>query len=872
MTQRNGMVTINLDGKSCEVEAASTILEAARRHGVYIPTLCTHEGLFPYGACRICLVEVDGIRGFPTACTTPVQNGMVIRTDTEKVRELRREVLRLTLSHHPCGCIVCEESEDCRAHSETTRKAGVTTGCRTCPNDGTCELQDVVERIGLEGIDLPIYYRALYVEKEDPFYDRDYNLCILCGRCVRICQDIRGSGILAFQKRGARTIIGPAYGRTHLESGCEFCGTCVSACPTGALSEKVRKWDGPPDREETTTCPLCGLGCEIKLLVKDERIIGSLPAGDPVRRRSSDAADRSVEPGGELCVKGRFCLTEIVNDHRRSKKPYIVQERAKVEVDWERAVEVAAEKLSSCQPERFAVLVSPNCTNEDLYVAQKFARVAMRSNRVDTSARTFYGEGFQSYLNLMKLAATVSDIGKASVILAVGLDTRFGRSGMGVEIRNAVRGGAKLVTINPREHNLSLIASEWLRPESGSMGDAIESFVGTVTASRGGGRGAAREISKAARLLQEGTSPLIIVGPEAVHDGESARVLDIVEKLARAVGARVLTLPAHCNFFGSVLMGAYPELLPGGFAASDKARRGAIEKRWGVNLGEPAVTWTGASLRGRSGGGEPDGPRSAQGGETLDVLYLVGEVPFDERPSAGFVIYQNITPPCEVDYADLVLPAAAFSEVEGTFVSGDGRVRRVKKAVDPPGDARPDWEILSRIARKMGVKGFDFSHARDVHAEIASLVSGFGDFDSLEKAPLPFVYEGEMIRSGKAEAAGGAHAGPERAGMKKSEGAYPFVLTVSVEEHTYRGFPISTWVGGAREIFPDGSLEISPEDAERTSIAEGDEVVVWSAGFERTWRARIVEHQAPGSLHVTLREQETLGRGPLRVHVRRRDV
>jgi predicted molibdopterin-dependent oxidoreductase YjgC len=304
-------------------------------------------------------------------------------------------------------------------------------------------------------------------------------------------------------------------------------------------------------------------------------------------------------------------------------------------------------------------------------------------------------------------------------------------------------------------------------------------------------------------------------------------------------------------------MGAYPELLPGGVAAADMDRRG--EFVWGANPGE-----------------------------ALDVLYLVGEAPMDERPRADFVIYQNITPPRDADYADLVLPAAAFSEVDGTVVSGDGRIRRVRKTVDTPGDARPDWEILSRVARRMGAEGFEFTDVRDVHEEIARLVRGFGDFDSLEKEPLPCVCEGEMFAVDPATAAANAPQktiganlpkGPvdanvpqETVDAKTPDSVYPFVLAVSTEEHTYRGFPISAWVGGAREIFPDGWLEISPGDAERARIAEGDDVVVRSTGFERTWKARIVEDQIEGLLRVTLPAGERPSCNPLRVNMRTRDV
>jgi predicted molibdopterin-dependent oxidoreductase YjgC len=446
-----------------------------------------------------------------------------------------------------------------------------------------------------------------------------------------------------------------------------------------------------------------------------------------------------------------------------------------------------------------------------------------------------------------------------------------------------VRRGARLITVHPQEHNLSFTAEEWLQPETGATGDVVESLARAVDASREGEGVATNGFSRAAKLLREAVSPLILVGSGAVHDRGSARILDVLEKLARAVGARVLVLPAQNNLYGSILMGAYPELLPGGVAASDEDRRVTIERIWDGQLPDPSRTWTaeslkpGSPIRGKPGvpDGEPGGKvldvhESGPGRVSLDVLYLVGEVPMDERPPARFVIYQNITPPGETGYADLVLPAAGFAEVDGTFLSGDGRVRHVRKAVDPPADARPDWEILSLVARKMGVRGFDFQNTRDVHEEIARLVLGFGDFDALEKEPLPFVCEAEMVADH--ETAVVMKALQRSVGTKAPDPAYPFLLTVSMEEHTYRGFPISTWVGGAREIFRNGWLEISPGDAEKACITEGDDVIVWSAGFERVWRAQIVDERAQGSLRVTLREQESLDRNTLRVNMRKRDV
>jgi formate dehydrogenase alpha subunit len=309
MSKRSETVNINIDNSPLKVRKGLTILEAAKQNGIYIPTLCAHDELTPFGGCRMCIVEVEGMRGLPTACTTPVEEGMIIRTQTAQVQAERKEILQLILSEHTSSCLICEEKEECKEFMGTIRKAGVTSGCRYCPNDGACELQDVVERIGIKEIGYPVYYRGLRVEKEDPFYDRDYNLCILCGRCIRMCQEIRTANTLAFKQRGRYTVIGPAYERTHLEAGCEFCGACVSVCPTGALSEKVSKWEGKPDREQTTTCPFCGVGCQIRLQVRGDEVLGSLPEQD------------TLINNGQLCVKGRFCVAEVVNNHRRLKRP-----------------------------------------------------------------------------------------------------------------------------------------------------------------------------------------------------------------------------------------------------------------------------------------------------------------------------------------------------------------------------------------------------------------------------------------------------------------------------------------------------------------------------------------------------------------------
>ena len=843
MSKPNEKITINIDNQVLQVEKGLTILQAAEQNQIYIPTLCAHQDLTPFGGCRLCIVEVEGMRGLPTACTTPAEQGMIIRTHTGQVRAERREILQLILSEHTSSCLICEESEECKKFMGTIRKAGVTTGCRYCPNDDQCELQDVVEKVEVKEIGYPVYYRHLRVEKDDPFYDRDYNLCILCGRCIRMCQEIRTANTLAFKQRGRYTVIGPAYDRTHLEAGCEFCGACVSVCPTGALSEKVRKWEGKAEQQEITTCPLCGVGCQIRLQIKGDEIIGSLPADDPLVNN------------GQLCVKGRFCIPELVGNHRRLKKPYGVQNGTRVEISWNQAIDLAAEKLSACSPEEFGMLVSPTCCSEDLYVAQKFARSVMGSNHIDTSARLFYGSGFNLYLDLMKRSVPLSDLRKASVILCLGLDSRFGRSVVGVELRKAITRGARIITIHPRYHNLSLIADKWIQPRPGTEVDLLRSLVKLAQGgktktpslrSKAKTNRAGDELFEVVLMLKGARSPVILVGSEFLQYDQSPQILETVEKLAQNIGAGVIPLPAQNNLFGSILMGAYPEFLPGGFSSSNKERIDALRKRWSAEIPYFSSEWNAERL---------------SSGKKLKVLYLIGELPPNGTPVSDFVIFQNIYPSDPWCQANLVLPAVAFTEVEGTFINGEGRIQRVRKAVNPPGEAWPDWEILCRIAQKMGVKGFDFSSASQIHEEISGLVERFGDFNDTQRTASSLRCEGEFnIPPGKS------------AEIKKTGKKFPLLLTTSVVEHIYRGFPLSTWVEGAKKLFAEGMVAINPEDAEKAGISEGDEVVVTSTHFEKIWPVRILSDQPQGTLHVTLRPGESLGPNPHPVRIRKKDV
>lgn len=842
MSTHNQKITLNIDDQTLEVESGLTILQVAERHGIYIPTLCVHKDLPPFGACRMCIVEIEGRPNFSSSCTTPAMDGMIIKTHSDQIQAARREILQLILSEHPSSCVLCDFA-DCRETMNTMRKVGVTTGCRTCPKDGQCELQDLAEYLGINEINYPIHYRMLPLEKYDPFYDRDYNLCILCGRCVQACQEIRLADTLAFIMRGHDTVIGPAFGRTHMEAGCEFCGACVSVCPTGALSEKNRKWEGEAEREVITTCALCGIGCQLRLLIKRDEIIGTLPVKDP------------LVSNGQLCVKGRFCIPELVNNYQRLQKPNIAQNGARKDIPWVEAIELVAKKIAVCPSDQFGMLISPNCCNEDLYIAQKFTRAVTGSNNISTTASKFYGAGFNAYLRLMRIAVPLSDLQKASLVFCVGLDTRFGRSVVGVELKKAINIGAKVITIHPRNHNLAIVADKWLQPIPGTEVDILQSLADlTATDFTGSSdrlsidedESLSDAIYEIAESLKSASAPMILVGSEYLQYDESQKILGSIERIALNINAGMLPLPAQNNLAGSILMGAYSELLPGGFSSSNEENISVLREKWRTSIPIFSSSWNIDTL-------------SAE--INHKVLYLIGEIPFNKKPPSDFLIFQNTYPPDPFYEADLVLPSAAFTEVDGTFINEEGRIQQVNKAVQPPGEALPDWEILCRIAQKMGIKGFDYDNVIQIHEEIASLVDGFKFHDNFNRSARPLICKGELAVSQT-----------RRASLDKVDQEYPLLLSSSIIEHTYHGFPLSVWVDGLKDLFTEATIVVNPQDAQKAGLSPDDKVMVTSAFLEKIWPIKITNNQPQGTLNIILRQGDAISPNPQRVRIRKNNV
>ena len=365
-------ITLTIDGKKVAAYNGMTVLEAAQSAGIYIPTLCHHPDLEPYGGCRLCVVEIEKVRGLPTSCTTPAVNGMVVKIKSPAIDDVRCTALELMLINHPCECLICHRRERCGPFDICLRQVAVTDRCVVCPSNQNCELQTVVDYLGVHELRFPKDTRVFPVDTSNPFFNLDRNRCILCARCTRTCEEITCVAAIDLAYRGYQTKVATLGDKPLMESICRSCGECVAHCPTGALAPKeVRQ----PTREVLTTCPYCGVGCQMYLGVRNGEVIS-------VRGNPEGAANK-----GWLCVKGRYGISEFVHSSDRLTTPLIKKNGHFEKATWDEALDLIASKLPQYKKDEVAVIASAKCTNEDNYVIQKFARTVLGTNNVDHCAR-----------------------------------------------------------------------------------------------------------------------------------------------------------------------------------------------------------------------------------------------------------------------------------------------------------------------------------------------------------------------------------------------------------------------------------------------------------------------------------------------------
>ncbi|HPW17827.1 MAG TPA: 2Fe-2S iron-sulfur cluster-binding protein [Candidatus Aminicenantes bacterium] len=676
---------LTIDGREVECRSGATILEAARGAGIRIPALCDHPGLEPFAGCRICLVEVSGRGGFVPACATPAEDGQVVRTRTPEVLALRKRMLEFILAQHPYACLVCPEKASCDDLKSTIRKTGEVTGCVLCPENGDCELQRVADEVGLDRVDLPASYRNLEVHREDPFFDRDYNLCILCGRCVRVCEEVRGAAVLSFIHRGGRTEVGTAFGRPLLDSGCRFCGACVDICPTGSLIERAVRPQPAATGSAEIVCPFCAQGCVLTLRTRDGRVLDAVPADAEPNRR-------------QACVKGRFLVRGALGGAGRIREPHVLKDGRLVPATLDEALDRASSGLLAAAEGRRALVYPSQVPLEDAFLFLEFGREVLGAGTVVPSPAPEVEMALEAFeaRHGLPLPATrrLAAIGASRSILAWDLDLPADHPIAWLEVVKAARGGAVLVSagrapagpvgqaalklrLAPRPVSAAAsLAAALLEAAPGPAAaiDGFEEFRDAARAHAAAARTSKRAAAEAARAIAAGAPAAVLFDAGSLAGPAGLEVLAWLWGIALLAGARLVPLGRGAN------------------------ERGVYEVERGFRSLAPATgsreLWPGLRAKG------------------IDALYLAGPLPDLGALRPPFLVCQDTHWSRNAERADVVLPAAAFAETGGTWVNTEGRARTSPPAVAAPGAARPDGALVAALAERMGRPGF----ARRDHA------------------------------------------------------------------------------------------------------------------------------------------------------------
>lgn len=834
-------VTILLNGREAQGRPGMTILELAQQEGVYIPTLCHEPQLVSpgaacpsIGACRICIVEEERTGALLTACTIFITPGMEISTDSPRVLERRRSIIELMLASHPDACLVCDKGN-------------------------RCELRRIAAELGVGRLGFQKIPQTATIRENNPFIKRDLSKCILCAKCIRVCQDLVVEGAVDYFRRGFATR--PAtFGDGPLEeSECTFCGTCVALCPTGALMEAEPAYRGTTANVIRTTCPFCGCGCSLYVEVKDGRVVRTMPdKEDPVTR-------------GTLCVKGSYGYDFIYSPDRLTA-PLVKVEGEFREVSWDEALSLIAGEFNRIKAEdgaeSLAVFGSSKCTNEENYLLQQFARCVLGTNNIDNGGRLYGAAGLSGSPETSGFFGTNSPLTaleEAEVILVIGADPPTSAPLVGYAIKRTVRcREAKLILVDPRETRLSLFAELQLRPRVGTDLTLLNGLCKVVLdedlTDKSVDREAAdftafveslapytpsrteevtgvsyQELRRAARLFAGAKRAAIVYGSGITQQVNGTGALRALSNLVLLTGNRaaVYALQKESNGQGACDMGALPDFLPGYYPVADREARQRFRDYWGSLPRTPGLTF-------------PETLREAKAGR-IKGLYIVGEDPVSSFPDAGYVrealsavgflVVQDLFLTETAKLASVVLPAAGFAEKDGTFTNFEGRVNRLQKAVEPPGQSLPDWQILLHLSASMG-HPLPYTSPGEVREEIEKLVplyAGIG-YETLEEAGP----ESGAPERGAREAVYRKYPGgtprltPVLNGAKppQPDESYPFVLLTGSNLYHFGGGTRTSRAPRLRKFSAAAYVSISEADARRLAVNEGDRVRIISPAGE----------------------------------------
>ncbi|PRX44614.1 formate dehydrogenase alpha subunit [Prauserella shujinwangii] len=870
-------VTVEVDGMPVQVPEGTSIMRAAALSGTEIPKLCATDSLDAFGSCRLCLVEIDGRKGTPASCTTPVAEGMKVRTQTPRLEKLRQGVMELYISDHPLDCL-------------------------TCSANGDCELQDMSGVVGLRQVRYGYEgdnHLDLEKDTSNPYFDFDPSKCIVCSRCVRACGEVQGTFALTISGRGFESKVSPSANDLFMDSECVSCGACVQACPTATLQEKSVVDLGMPNRTVLTTCAYCGVGCSFKAELRGDELVRMVPYKDGGANE------------GHSCVKGRFAFGYATHPDRQLKP--MVRERITDpwrEVDWETAINHVAERMKDIQARHgvgaIGGITSSRCTNEEVYVVQKMVRAAFGNNNVDTCARVCHsptGYGLKQTFGTSAGTQDFKSVAQSDVIMVIGANPTDGHPVFASRMKRRLREGARLIVVDPRridlvrsphikaDHHLQLapgtnvavvnamahvVVTEGLvdmsfvdsrcedfdawaefiaRPENSP--EAVAEITGVPAA----------DLRAAARLYATGGNAAIYYGLGVTEHSQGSTMVMGMANLAMATGnigregVGVNPLRGQNNVQGSCDMGSFPHELPGYRHVSDDAVREVFETLWerpivpepGLRIPNMFDAAVDGSFRGLFVQGEDiaqSDPNTQHVTAALEAMELV--------------VVQDLFLNETAKFAHVFLPGTSFLEKDGTFTNAERRINRVRPVMAPK-TGMHEWQIVCEIARAMGYP-MSYPHPREIMAEIAATTPTFAgvSFDKLDKlgsvqwpcndsAPegTPTMHVDAFVR-GK----GRFVQTPFVPTRERSTRKYPLILTT--------GRILSQYNVGAQTRrtanvawHKEDVLEIHPHDAEVRGIGDGDEVTLASRVGTTSLRAVLSDRMPVGVVYTTFHHPVT---------------
>jgi len=873
-------VTLEIDGRQVTVNAGSSVLRAAAKAGIKIPKLCATDSLEPFGSCRMCIVQIEGARGYPASCTTPVAAGMKVCTQNDKLATVRRGIAELYISDHPLDCL-------------------------TCAANGDCELQDTVGEVGLREVRYGYEgdnHLDSVKDTSNPYFSFDPAKCIVCSRCVRACEETQGTFALTIDGRGFASHVSPSQNQPFMESECVSCGACVQACPTATLIEKSVIDHGTPEHSTITTCAYCGVGCSFKAEMKGEQLVRMVPD-------KNGGANH-----GHSCVKGRFAFGYATHKDRITT-PLIRDNITDPwrEVSWEEAIQHAADRLKGIQAkygrQSIGGITSSRCTNEETYLVQKLIRAGFGNNNVDTCARVCHsptGYGLKSTFGESSGTQNFDSVMKSDVILVIGANPTDGHPVFGSMMKRRLREGAKLIVIDPRgidlvrnsphvkaDYHLKLrpgtnvavvtalahvIVTEGLADENFAHERCdVESFnkwktfvslpsnspeaLAEVTGVT------AEEIRGAARLFATAPNGAIYYGLGVTEHSQGSTTVIGIANLAMATGnigregVGVNPLRGQNNVQGSCDMGSFPHEFVGYRHVSDTATRTLFENAWGVTLeSEPGLripNMFGAAIDGSFKGLYVQGEDIAQSDPDIHhVHHALREL--------DCLVVQDLFLNETAKFAHVFLPGSSFLEKNGTFTNAERRISPVRKVMTPLA-GKEDWEVTQALSNAMGFP-MNYNHPSEIMDEIAALTPQFAHVSYAKIDEMgsiqwpcndehpngtPTMHEDHFVR-GKGRFMLTEYVPTE----ERTNSKYPLILTT--------GRILSQYNVGAQtrrtennQWHSEDRLEIHPHDAEVLGIADGDWVGVKSRAGETVMHALITDRMQPGVVYTTFHFPES---------------